>query len=50
MTSLVAINHARATGSVGGRDLLEENGETKVLADVVALNDDGSQQKAFSFA
>jgi alpha-D-ribose 1-methylphosphonate 5-triphosphate synthase subunit PhnG len=38
-----AINFALVRGSVGGTHTLERNGEKTILADVVRLNDDGTE-------
>jgi len=46
--ALNAIGMAAATGSVGNKDILDETlcgGGITVLADVVALNADGSERK-----
>lgn len=41
-----AILFARVRGSVGGKHTEERNGIKIILADVVRLNDDGTERKA----
>lgn len=42
-----AISFARVTGSVGSKHTKEHGGITTILADVVRLNDDGTERKAY---
>lgn len=45
------IDHARVTGSVGGRtDLTRVDGSVVVLADVVQVNSDGSERQPYTQA
>jgi hypothetical protein len=48
-----AIAHARVTGSVGAKDVLNETyvgGGITVLADVVQINSDGTERQPYSMA
>jgi hypothetical protein len=44
------ISHARATGSIGGKSIIDETlcgGTRKVLADVVRVHSDFTEQKSY---
>lgn len=45
-----AITHARATGSIGGRDTITSNNITRIRADVVRLNSDGTERQPYQEA
>ncbi len=45
--ALNAVAMARCTGSVGSKQIEEYNGAKTILADVVRLNDDGTERKPY---